>query len=255
MVKKTYGAAGDRVVIEDFLTGKEMSAFAVSDAHSLAMMVPARDYKRAFDGDRGPNTGGMGSYSPPEFFTAELDRTIASQIMKPIIDTMHDENFPFKGVLYAGLMLTAEGPRVLEFNARFGDPESQVVLPLLDADLVEVMMSVVENKLHEISLSWRNDVCVGVVMASGGYPGEYHTGFPIFGLNDVDPDVQVFHAGTVLGPQGEVLTSGGRVLTVVGRGKDLDEARTKAYDNISRIHFEGAFYRRDIGLVHQSKAG
>lgn len=250
MKEKTCHAAGERVVIEDFLTGREMSAFALTDAHSIAMMVPACDYKKAFEDDQGPNTGGMGSYSPPEFFTPELERVVASQIIKPVIDTMHSEGYPFKGVLYAGLMITEAGPRVLEFNARFGDPETQVILPLLDTDLVEVMMAVVENSLHQITLHRQGGVCVGVVLASEGYPGEYRTGLPVSGLNDLDPDVLVFHAGTTLGPQGQVLTSGGRVLTVVGRGENLTQARARAYDNISRIHFEGAFYRRDIGLVN-----
>jgi phosphoribosylamine--glycine ligase len=250
MEAKVFGAAGDRVVIEEHLQGKEMSAFAFTDAHTVVPMVAACDYKRLYDGDHGPNTGGMGSYSPPHFMTPELAETIVRNIMKPAVKAMHDEGRAYKGVLYGGLMITNNGPKVLEFNARFGDPEAQVTLPLLETDLVDIMLAVIDNRLEEIDIEWSEDACVGVVMASGGYPGSYKTGFPISGLNDLNQDILVFHAGTKL-ESGQALTNGGRVLTVVATGKTLAEAREKVYNNIPRIHFEGCHYRKDIALIKE----
>jgi phosphoribosylamine--glycine ligase len=248
MEAKTFGAAGGRVLIEERLSGKEMSAFAFTDAHAVVPMVAACDYKRLYDGDGGPNTGGMGSYSPPQFLEPALAKEVAETIMKPAVTAMHNEGRPYKGVLYGGLMITSNGPRVLEFNARFGDPEAQVTLPLLKSDLVDIMLSVVDNRLNSISVEWSDDACVGVVMASGGYPGSYKTGFAISGLDEVDKDILVFHAGTK--PEaGRVLTNGGRVLTVVATGKNLAEAREKVYQNIHRIHFEGCHYRKDIARI------
>jgi len=250
MEAKAFGAAGGRVLIEERLSGKEMSAFAFSDAHSVVPMVAACDYKRLYDGDEGPNTGGMGSYSPPQFISPALAKKVVETIMEPAVTAMHDEGRPYKGVLYGGLMITSNGPKVLEFNARFGDPEAQVTLPLLRSDLVDIMLAVVDNKLDRINVEWSDGACVGVVMASGGYPGSYKTGFVISGLDEVDKDILVFHAGTKLG-SGQVLTNGGRVLTVVATGKALAEAREKVYKNIPRIQFDGCHYRKDIALIKE----
>ncbi len=248
MEKKTLGAAGNSVVIEECLVGKEMSYFAFTDTHTTVPAVPACDYKRVFDNGKGPNTGGMGAYSPPYFFNAELGRTIDETIMKPVVKALQIESRPYEGILYGGLMITEEGPKVLEFNARFGDPETQVILPRLKTDLVDIMLAIANKQLALTNIEWSEDASVGVVLASGGYPGDFKTGFPISGLDDLDKDVLVFHAGTKIGKQpGEILTSGGRVLTVVATGKTLAEAREKVYANVARIHFEGCHYRRDIG--------
>jgi len=250
MEKKAFGAAGDRVIIEEYLTGREMSTFTFTDGLSVVPMASACDYKAAYDGDRGPNTGGMGSYSPPPFLTPALAKAVREQVMEPAVKAMHDESRTYRGVLYGGLMITDSSPKVLEFNARFGDPEAQVTLPLLDTDLVDIMLAVNDNILEEIKIDWSSDACVGVVMASGGYPGSYKTGFPISGLDEVDRGVMVFHAGTKL-EGGRVVTSGGRVLAVVARGKTLSEAREKAYNNVRRIKFEGCHYRQDIALIKE----
>jgi len=249
MESKTLGSAGDRVIIEEHLSGKEMSAFAFTDAHTVVPMVPACDYKRIYDGDQGPNTGGMGSFSPPTFFNPALAKEVEENIMVPAVKAMLNEGRPYKGVLYGGLMIINNGAKVLEFNARFGDPEAQVTLPRLKTDLVDIMLAIVNNNLDRINIEWSEDACVGVVMASAGYPGSYKTGFPISGLNELDKDIVVFHAGTRLGSEGEVLTSGGRVLTVVATGKTIAEAREKVYANIPRIHFEGCHYRKDIAEI------
>jgi phosphoribosylamine--glycine ligase len=247
MKGKTLGTAGDRVVIEEYLAGREMSFFVFTDGKTVVPTVPACDYKRIFDGDKGPNTGGMGSYTPPPFYTPVLGNIIMKTIMEPTIAALADEGRLFKGTLYGGLMIMANNvPKVIEFNARLGDPETQVVLPRLKTDLLDIMLAVVDNRLDKIKMEWRDEACVGVVMASGGYPGSYKTGFPVSGLDDVDKDIMVFHAGTKSGPSGQVLTSGGRILTVVAMGKNLAEAREKVYKNITRIQFEGAYYRHDI---------
>ena len=251
MESKSLGSAGEKVVIEEHLSGKEMSAFVFTDGHTVIPMVPASDYKRALDGDRGPNTGGMGSYSPPYFFNPELGKAVHETIMAPAVNAMHNEGRPYRGVLYGGLMITNEGPKVLEFNARFGDPEAQVTLPRLKTDLLDIMLAVVNNKLGETEIEWSDDACVGVVMTSGGYPGSYKTGLPVMGLDELDKDIMVFHAGTKAGPNGEVLTSGGRVLTVVATGKTASEAREKVYLNITRLHFEGCHYRNDIARAEE----
>ena len=250
MEAKAFGAAGDRVVIEQRLRGKEMSAFAFTDGKTVIPMASACDYKPVFDGDRGPNTGGMGSYSPPYFMTPALAKTVKENIMQPAVKAMAEEGRLYRGVLYGGLMITNDGLRVLEFNARFGDPEAQVTLPLLKTDLVDIMLAVIDNKLDQIDVQWSGDACVGVVMASAGYPGSYKTGFPVTGLDDLDKDILVFHAGTKL-ESGEVLTSGGRVLTVVATGKTLAKAREKVYANILQIHFDGCHYRQDIALIKE----
>jgi phosphoribosylamine--glycine ligase len=247
MEAKAVGAAGNRVIIEEYLVGNEMSAFAFTDGSTVVPMVPACDYKRIYDDDEGPNTGGMGSYSPPHFFNPTLAKSVGETIMKPAVKAMHMEGKHYKGVLYGGLMITDKRPKVLEFNARFGDPETQVTLPQLKTDLLDIMMAVTDNALDKIKIEWSKDACVGVVMASAGYPGSYKTGFPITGLNSLEKDILVFHAGTKTGSErGQVLTSGGRVLTVVATGKTISEAREKVYNNISQIHFEGCQYRKDI---------
>jgi len=253
MKAKAFGAAGDRVVIEEHLSGKEMSAFVFTDGHTVIPMVSACDYKPVFDGDRGPNTGGMGSYSPPQFMSPALAKTVEETIMEPAVSAMHDERRTYRGILYGGLMITNNGPKVLEFNARFGDPEAQVTLPLLETDLVDIMLAVIDNKLDQMKVECSEDACVGVVMASDGYPGSYKTGFPVTGLDNLDKDIVVFHAGTKVGSGGQVLTSGGRVLTVVARGETLAEAREKVYINIPRIHFEGCHYRKDIALIEEGR--
>jgi phosphoribosylamine--glycine ligase len=248
MEKKAFGSAGDRVIIEEYLSGREMSTFAFTDGDTVVPMTAACDYKPAYDGNKGPNTGGMGSYSPPPFLTADLAKTVGDKIMEPTVAALNDEGRAYRGVLYGGLMIADSQPKVLEFNARFGDPEAQVTLPLLDTDLVDIMLAVNDNKLDTLKIEWSRDACVGVVMASGGYPDSYKTGFPISGLEDVDKDIMVFHAGTKL-DGGKVVTSGGRVLAVAARGKTLSEAREKVYSNVSRIDFQGCHYRKDIALI------
>lgn len=246
MEAKAFGTAGDSVIIEECLVGKEVSLLAFTDGNTVIPMVPACDYKRAFDSDRGPNTGGMGSYSPPGFFDAALTKQVMETILKPAVNALAREGTPYKGVLYAGLMLAADGLKVLEFNARFGDPETQVILPRLKSDLVDIILSIVDNRLHETAVEWSDDACVGVVMASGGYPGDYKTGFAIQGLDKADPKIMIFHAGTKRKEDSKIYTDGGRVLTVTACGKTMAEARNKVYDNITRIHFQDCHYRRDI---------
>jgi phosphoribosylamine--glycine ligase len=249
MERKTMGVAGEKVIIQEYLAAREMSAFAFTDGRIVVPTASACDYKRVFDGDQGPNTGGMGSYSPPEFYTTELAKLVNGTIMEPTVKALAQEGSPYQGILYGGLMITSEGPKVIEFNARFGDPEAQVIMPRLKTDLLDIMLAVINGKLNQVKIECSNDACVGVAIASGGYPGSYKTGFPISGLNSLDKDILVFHAGTKLAADGQVLTNGGRVLTVVAQGKTLAEARERVYANIPQIHFEGCHYRRDIALV------
>jgi phosphoribosylamine--glycine ligase len=248
MEAKIFSSAGDRIVIDEYLSGREVSLIAFTDGKTVSPMVAACDYKKIGDGDQGPNTGGMGSYSPAGFFSARMTKKVTKDILLPAVKAMAREGMPYKGVLYAGLMIVDGEPVVLEFNARFGDPETQVVLPLLKTDLVDTLMAVVEGNLNQVKIEWSSEACVGVVMSSAGYPGSYKTGFPIRGIDSVDKDVLVFHAGTKLVNDGLICTDGGRVLTVVGVGQDMAEAREKVYRNISNIHFEGCYYRKDIAL-------
>jgi phosphoribosylamine--glycine ligase len=248
MEAKIFGSAGDRVIIDKYLSGREVSLIAFTDGKTVSPMVPACDYKKIGDNDRGPNTGGMGSYSPPGFFSAGMTEEVTKNILLPAVQAMAEEGILYKGVLYAGLMIVDSEPMVLEFNARFGDPETQAVLPLLKTDLVDILMAVVQGKLDRLKIDWSSESCVGVVLASGGYPGSYKTGFPIQGIDTVDKDVLVFHAGTKLGNDGIIYTDGGRVLTVAGVGKDMAEAREKVYRNIPNLYFGGCYYRRDIAL-------
>jgi phosphoribosylamine--glycine ligase len=252
MEAKIFGPAGDSVVIEECLTGKEVSLLAFTDGKTVVPMVPACDYKRVFDDDRGPNTGGMGSYSPPGFFDDRLTQQVTKTILQPAVKAMAQEGMPYKGVLYAGLMIAADGPKVLEFNARFGDPETQAILPRLRTDLVDILLAVVDNKLSEAVIHWADNACVGVVLASGGYPGSYKTGFKVTGLEKLNDDVMVFHAGTKLGEDSQVYTDGGRVLTVTATGKSMAEARARVYRNLPRINFDGCHYRRDIAAKEVS---
>ncbi|GIW04296.1 MAG: phosphoribosylamine--glycine ligase [Thermomicrobiales bacterium] len=247
--ERTLGDAGTTVVIEEYLTGQEVSVLALTDGETIIPLPPACDYKRVYDGDRGPNTGGMGAYAPPPAVDADLMATIRATILEPAIRAMAERGAPMQGVLYAGLMLTASGPHVLEFNARFGDPEAQVILPILDADLVLLLDAVARGTLAEAPPPPPPArAAVGVVLASGGYPGPYQTGVPISGLDHAPEDVLVFHAGTRRAADGRIVTAGGRVLTVVGVGPDLATARERAYAGVERISFEGAHWRRDIAL-------
>ena len=248
METRIFSSAGDRVIIDEYLSGREVSLIAFTDGKTVSPMVPACDYKKIGDNDQGPNTGGMGSYSPPGFFSAQMAQKITKDILLPTVKAMAREGFLCKGVLYAGLMIVDGEPVVLEFNARFGDPETQVILPLLKTDLVDILMAVVQGNVDRLKIEWSPEACVGVVVASGGYPGSYKTGFPIQGIDSVDKDALVFHAGTKLGKDGVIYTEGGRVLTVVGVGQDMAEAREKVYRNISNIYFEGCYYRKDIAL-------
>ncbi len=246
MKEKAFGDAGNRVVIEEFMEGEEASMLAFTDGETIVAMPASQDHKRVNDGDEGLNTGGMGAYAPAPVITPELQERVMEEILKPTIEGMKKEGRPFKGCLYAGLMITAKGPKVVEFNARFGDPETQVVLPLLKSDLVEVMLACVDGKLAETKVEWSDEAAVSVVMASGGYPGDYEKGKEIKGVADAEATgALVFHAGTAE-QDGTVVTSGGRVLNVVGVAKDIPEAVKKAYAGVEKISFDGAHYRKDI---------
>jgi phosphoribosylamine--glycine ligase len=248
LVKKKFGTAGDAVVIQEYLEGMEISLHALCDGKVARLFPTSQDHKRAFDGDRGPNTGGMGTYSPTPFAGAQEMAKIEKEILGRWVKGCQADGIDFRGIIYPGIMLTAEGPKVLEFNARFGDPETQVYLPRLKNDLVDVFEACIDGTLGSISLEWSTQSCVCVVMASGGYPGSYAKGKVIEGLETAAqmPNVKVFHAGTAL-QQGRVATSGGRVLGVTAWAKDLEAARALAYGAVEKIHFEGAQYRRDIG--------
>lgn len=247
MLDGTLGDAGAMVIIEECMVGLEVSVLAFTDGTDLVRMVPACDYKRVHDGDRGPNTGGMGAYSPPSFVSTRLLDEIEESILRRTVRAMAAEGCPYRGVLYAGLMLTEEGPKVLEFNARFGDPETQVILPRLESDLLKVMLSVVEGRLGETEVIWSDQSACGIVLASGGYPGSYARGYEINGLDRIGRDAVAFHAGTQI-RNGKIVTSGGRVLVVVALGKDIAEARSKAYHQVEKVSFEACHYRRDIAL-------
>ncbi|MGH2653691.1 MAG: phosphoribosylamine--glycine ligase [Actinomycetota bacterium] len=249
LVDRAFGSAGDRVLIEEHLEGREVSVLALTDGEAVLPLEPAQDFKRALDGDRGPNTGGMGAFSPVPAVDDATGRQITAEILEPTIAALAAEGVRYRGVLYAGLMLTSDGPKVLEFNARFGDPEAQAVLPRLDSDLAEALLACVEGRLGEVKVAWSPESCVTVVLASGGYPGPYGTGFPIEGLDAAGKSdrVAVFHAGTAR-RDGRVVTAGGRVLAVSALGTDLADARTRAYRAASQVSFEGAHRRNDIAM-------
>ncbi|MBC6680995.1 phosphoribosylamine--glycine ligase [Zhenpiania hominis] len=256
MGEKVFGSAGDKVVVEEFLTGVEASMLCFVDEYTIVPMESAQDYKRIFDGDKGPNTGGMGTYSPSLVFDKELEERIRREILEPTLKGFQEDGLDFKGVLFIGLMITKDGPKVIEFNNRFGDPEAQSVLMRLDSDLADIFTAVTENRLSETEMKWSDKKAVCVVLASGGYPGSYEKGKEITGLDKVDEDVVVFHAGTASDHicdasscRSAIVTSGGRVLGVTAVGATHEEARQKAFDNVKRISFEGMQYRNDIGLI------
>lgn len=244
MVTKVFGDSGNQVVIEEFLTGQEMSILSFVDGSVVRPMVPAQDHKAVFDNDKGPNTGGMGTYTPlPHISQSIIDEAIET-IIKPTAAAMVSEGRPFRGVLFAGLMITPQGPKTIEFNARFGDPETQVVLPRLKTDLLDIFLAAVNGHLEQMDIQWSDEAAVCVILASEGYPGSYPKGLPIEGLSEVQDSV-VFHAGTAL-KDGQIVTNGGRVLGVTALGKDIAEARAKAYADADRIRFQGKHYRTDI---------
>lgn len=247
MVDKKFGDAGSRVVIEEFIQGPEVSILAFCDGKTIRPMLSAQDHKRALDGDRGLNTGGMGTFAPSPKYTPEIEQIVMETIIEPTVRALRAEGRVYRGVIFFGLMLTQKGPMLLEYNARLGDPETQSVFMLLKTDLVDIMHACMDGMLDETDLEFEEGSAVCVVMASGGYPQEYKKGLPIEGLEDVDPDVEVFHAGTKL-EDGKLVTGGGRVLGVTARGMDIPAAREKAYANVEKISFEGAQFRRDIGI-------
>ena len=265
LVRGAFGEAGRRVVVEEHLQGPEVSAIALTDGRNVVPLSLAHDYKRALDGDRGPNTGGMGSFSPVPFVSAGMRSEILERILRPAVRAIQHAGVEYRGVLYAGLMVTPDGPKVLEFNCRFGDPETQVLLPRLKSDLAELLMACAGSDVSDWShegqgrserLEWREQSCVGVVLASEGYPGSVRTRKPIFGLDEAaaSEDVHLFHAGTAA-EDGRVVTAGGRVLTVSALGSDLGDARRRAYDACSLIQFDGMSYRRDIAEAVQRGTG
>ncbi len=248
MENKDFGDAGNSIVIEEFLTGPEVSILAFVDGKTVLPMISSQDHKRAYDNDEGLNTGGMGTFSPGKIYTREMASICERTIFNPTIEALKKEGIKYKGVLYFGLILTRKGPYVLEYNARFGDPETQSVLPLLKNDLADVFMAVIEERLDEIKLDWLNKACVCVILASGGYPVKYQKGYEIEGLNDINSeDIILFHAGTYK-KDDKFYTNGGRVLGVTALGEDMDNARKKAYEAVSRIRFKDMHYRTDIGI-------
>ena len=246
MRDRAFGAAGARVVIEERMFGRETSAHAFTDGVTVRHMPFSCDHKPVFDGDRGPNTGGMGVYSPPSWLPERVAAAIRRDVTERTVRAMADAGTPYRGVIYPGMMLTADGPRVVEFNARFGDPETEVLLPRLRSDLLDICDAVAHGRLADVPVEWDDRATVGVMMVSPGYPGAYPSGAPIAGIESVDEDVQVFMAGTARDTSGRLVTAGGRVLCVVAGGTTVAEARERAYDNVQRISFEGAHYRTDI---------
>lgn len=255
LLDEAFGDAGSEVVVESFMQGEEASVFAITDGTDYVVLSPAQDHKRVGDGDTGPNTGGMGAYAPAPVMDDELMARVATEIIEPVLAGMTAEGSPYKGILYCGLMLTTDGPKVVEFNCRFGDPETQVVLPLIQSDFVELMERVATGTIGGYRLSLSKDSCACVVLASGGYPGAYEKGKVISGLGEPDNKTMIFHAGTSRQSEGRIVTAGGRVLAATAVGSSLSEAVSTAYQAANRISFEGMFYRNDIawrGLKRQS---
>ena len=248
MQKKSFGEAGDQIVVEEFLQGQEISVLAFSDGQTVLLMDSAQDHKAAFDGDKGPNTGGMGAYSPAQVFTETMRQKVRDKIMLPMVRAMQQEGRPYRGILYAGLMLTSTGPQILEFNARFGDPETQPLLVRMDSDIIPLFEACIDGTLDECQLQWKNESSVCVVMAAKGYPDSYEKGKPISGLKEANalPGVVVFHAGTKEQNE-EVLTNGGRVLGVTATGEDTKAAIARAYEAVDKIKWQGIHFRKDIG--------
>ncbi len=246
MVEKQYGTAGDVVVVEELLIGQEVSVLAFTDGKTVVPMVSCQDHKQLLDGDKGPNTGGMGIISPVPFYTKELAQTVMEQVLIPTVKGMEEIGRPFKGILYAGLMITEKGPKVLEFNARFGDPETEVLMMSLKTDLVDIMNHIIDGTLEEIDVVFEPSYVANVVLASGGYPESYEKGFVIEGLDTLPGEIAVFHAGTEL--KGDaIVTSGGRVLNVVAKGETLEGALNTIYTHIPKLSFHNMYYRKDIG--------
>ena len=255
MLDRAFGDAGDCVLIEECMEGQEVSVFAFVDGENVSPMVAACDYKRVGDGDTGPNTGGMGSFSPPlpQHWNPELKSQVRATIMEPVAQGLVAIGSPYRGILYLGMMLTEEGPKVLEFNCRLGDPETQVILPRLKSDLAEIFLATARGRLQDVQIEWDDRACVGVVAASGGYPATYNTGYPIHGIKEAGLEATVFHAGTKLDGDA-ILTDGGRVLTVSATADTIEHARALAYDNIKRISFRGGFHRTDIAAFDRSSS-
>ena len=249
MNERRFGDAGTRLLIEECLTGTECSLHALVDGKSFRLLATARDHKRAYDGDTGPNTGGMGAFSPADNFSADSEAQFEREVMGPLLEALRESHVAFRGLLFPGLMMTAEGPRVLEFNCRFGDPETQVILPRLKSDLLELLQATIDGRLDRMAIEWDERAAVTVVMASGGYPDKYDVGKRIEGLENLAKakDVHVFHAGTRMDDEA-VVTAGGRVLAVTALGENVAAARARVYEAVSQIHFEGCHYRRDIAL-------
>lgn len=247
MVERRFGSAGEKIIIEEYLRGEEASIIVLSDGEDIAVLASSQDHKRIYDGDKGPNTGGMGAYSPAPVVTEEVLQECISVIIRPAISGMKKRGTPYKGVLYAGIMVTESGPNLLEFNVRFGDPEIQAILPRMKSDLVELVEYCMYRNLNGYTIPWREEVCVCVVMASSGYPGRYQKGKRIYGIEKAQSlgDVVVFHAGTEK-EDGDILTNGGRVLNVVALGDTIEKAIEKVYKGVKCITFEGAYYRKDI---------
>jgi phosphoribosylamine--glycine ligase len=246
MKNKAFGSAGDRMIIEEFLEGDEVSLFAICDGKDYLLLSPSQDHKKVFDADQGKNTGGMGAYAPAPVATNEVIATVRSTIVEPTLSAMTAEGMPYLGLLYIGIILTGEGPKVLEYNCRFGDPETEVVLPLLKSDLIPLLLASVEGRLKKQQVSFNEGFALDVVLTSGGYPDAYEKGKVIKGLKSLEPDILVFHAGTRT-ENNQLLTCGGRVLNIVATGKNFPDLRQQVYKNIQEIGFEGMHYRRDIG--------
>jgi len=247
MKDKAFGGAGDEMVIEEFLEGEEISIFALVDGEHYKLLSPSQDHKRVLDNDQGKNTGGMGAYAPAPIATNELIKEIEDSIIKPTVEAMISEGHPYKGLLYFGVIVTESGPKVLEYNCRFGDPETEVVLPLLESDLVPLMLASINGTLKNEIIKMEEGFAVDVVMASGGYPDSYEKGKIIQGLNNLNSDILVFHAGTKM-EGSNLLTNGGRVLNVVALGNEFKQTRQHVYKNVNKISFEDAHYRKDIGF-------
>ena len=247
LIKKAYGDAGTKILVEERMFGRETSAHAFTDGISVKHMPFSCDHKPVYDNNLGPNTGGMGAYSPPIWLTEEIKKDIEQNITERAIKSMTQNETPYTGILYPGLMITESGPRVVEFNARFGDPETEVLLPKLETDLLEIFDAIGDKRLSQVEVEWNDNASVGVILASGGYPDSYEIGKPIHGLENIDSNVQIFMSGVMSDDNNNLYTAGGRVLCVVANGTSIDEARELAYSNVNRISFEGMHYRTDIG--------
>lgn len=246
MLENKFKDAGKKVVIEEFLTGREVSILCFTDGTTIVPMVSSQDHKRAYDNDEGLNTGGMGTFSPSKIYTEDIAKSVYDEIILPTMNAMNAENRKFKGVLYFGLMITNEGVKIIEYNSRFGDPETQVVLPRLKTDLYEIFDAIIDERLADVDIQWEDNAAVCVILASGGYPEAYDKGVEI-AIGDLDKDIILFHSGTAL-KDGKLVTNGGRVIGVTACGKDIEDARSKAYSNIEKIHFDKMHYRKDIGI-------